>query len=176
MLPGTPKSGAWSNASLASSKAAEAVFTFRQQRSPSPGARAAAARIAAFKAEVLIEPLIQRVIAGYMLLEPELMRLRRYTAILDARERTGALTRGGEPTTHLRDIERASRNTSPRRAQMAYPGAQAGVSPQPLDASPAAAPLPTNELVRKGRGRVSLLPDRATLSPRNAPASTRGIE
>ena len=40
-----------------------------------------------------------------------MVRLRRDTRpyFRDAREKTGALTRGSAPTTHLRDIERASR-------------------------------------------------------------------
>ena len=79
------------------------------------GARAAAARIAAFKAELLVELLIQRVVAACRLhtcfSRPEMVRLRRDTRpyFRDAREKTGALTRGSAPTTHLRDIERASR-------------------------------------------------------------------
>lgn len=181
-LPGTPKSGAWSNASLASPQAAEAVLTFRQQRSPSPGARAAAARIAAFKAELLIEPLIQRVVAGYMLLQPEMVRLRRYTDILDAREKTGALTRGGAPTTHLRDIERASRASPYRKAHVvASPDIRrAGMSPRPNPATTPASPslLPTDDVVRKGGPRNGPLGE-SILSPQRIAAiaaMTRGVE
>ena len=69
------------------------------------------------------ESLQHAVNAGYMLLEPEMVRLRRDTRpyFRDAREKTGALTRGSAPTTHLRDIERASRAFSISKSRIGIP-------------------------------------------------------
>ena len=59
------------------------LLPFPHERSPSPPARAAAARVAAFKAESLIKPYIKRVEEGYLLLAHELRRFRQLGAMLD---------------------------------------------------------------------------------------------
>lgn len=196
-LPGTPKTGAWRNAQLASQKAAEAVHSFRQQRSPSPGARAAAARIAALKAETLVVPLAQRVAEGYMLLEDEMKRLRRYASILSLQQATGPLTKGGVATTHLRHVELAVRHgfsspsaRSPTFVESSVPiRAAAGESeisrghtpPRPagIERAPQLQALRPSNTIRVGPGR-STTPPPGKISQNNlvpSPSWTvRGVE
>lgn len=91
---GAPSTGAWTNAHLPRPH----VEDYRQQRSLSPGARAAAARVATQNAELLIVPLASRAVEGFLLTPQEMRRFRYYASLLELRGRSRSATRNSVQT------------------------------------------------------------------------------